>query len=232
MLVLAVDTSAKVSSVSLVKDKQLLAITTLNTGNTHSETLLTSVNGLMGFANVSASDIDLFAVSAGPGSFTGIRIGVALVKGLAFGHKKCAGVSTLEALARNLDGQSGIICPVMDARRSQVYNALFKYENGRLVRLCEDRLITLEELKNELLTYNEDVRLVGDGYGIAEKYLADLRIINTPEIYRHQNAYSVAMCALDMYEKGEYCDDETLLPIYLRQPQAERERLERLNNAK
>jgi tRNA threonylcarbamoyladenosine biosynthesis protein TsaB len=232
MLVLAVDTSAKVSSVSLVKDKQLLAITTLNTGNTHSETLLTSVNGLMGFANVSASDIDLFAVSAGPGSFTGIRIGVALVKGLAFGHKKCAGVSTLEALARNLEGQSGIICPVMDARRSQVYNALFKYENGRLVRLCEDRLITLEELKNELLTYNEDVRLVGDGYGIAEKYLADLRIINTPEIYRHQNAYSVAMCALDMYEKGEYCDDETLLPIYLRQPQAERERLERLNNAK
>lgn len=232
MLVLAVDTSAKVSSVSLVKDKQLLAITTLNTGNTHSETLLTSVNGLMGFANVSASDIDLFAVSAGPGSFTGIRIGVALVKGLAFGHKKCAGVSTLEALARNLEGQSGIICPVMDARRSQVYNALFKYENGRLVRLCEDRLITLEELKNELLTYNEDVRLVGDGYGISEKYLADLRIINTPEIYRHQNAYSVAMCALDMYEKGEYCDDETLLPIYLRQPQAERERLERLNNAK
>ena len=209
-----------------------MAITTLNTGNTHSETLLTSVNGLMGFANVSASDIDLFAVSAGPGSFTGIRIGVALVKGLAFGHKKCAGVSTLEALARNLEGQSGIICPVMDARRSQVYNALFKYENGRLVRLCEDRLITLEELKNELLTYNEDVRLVGDGYGIAEKYLADLRIINTPEIYRHQNAYSVAMCALDMYEKGEYCDDETLLPIYLRQPQAERERLERLNNAK
>ena len=231
MLVLAIDTSAKVSSASLVKDKELLAITTLNTGNTHSETLLTSVNDLFGFANVTASDVDLFAVSAGPGSFTGIRIGVSLVKGLAFGHKKCVGVSTLEALARNLEGQSGIICPVMDARRSQVYNALFRYENGELKRLCDDRLITLEELKSELVGYDEDVRLVGDGYGIAEKYLADQKLISTPEIYRHQNAYSVALCAIDLYDQGVCCDDETLLPIYLRQPQAERERLERLNKS-
>ena len=231
MLVLAIDTSAKVSSVSLVKDRRLLAMTTLNTGNTHSETLLTSVNSLFSLAGVSSLDVDLFAVSAGPGSFTGIRIGVALVKGLAFGHKKCVGVSTLEALAYNLEGQDGIICPVMDARRNQVYNALFKYENGELVRLCEDRLVTLEFLKNELSAMGDKVRLVGDGYGIASDFLSDLSLVSTPEIYRHQNACSVAFCGIKMFENGNFCDDESLLPIYLRAPQAERERLAKLQNA-
>jgi len=230
MLILAVDTSAKVSSVSILKDGKLAAITTLNTGNTHSETLLVSVKSLLEQSSVKVSDIDLFAVTNGPGSFTGIRIGVSLVKGLAFGHKKCVGVSTLEALAQNLIDRNAIICPVMDARRDQVYNAIFKAENGILTRLVDDRLISLENLDIELSTFKEPIYLVGDGYDIAISSLKCTNILPTTEIARYQNAYSVAQCAQRLFENGIYCDDLSLLPTYLRAPQAERERLERLKN--
>ena len=230
MIILAVDTSAKVSSVSIMKDGKLTAITTLNTGNTHSETLLMSVKSLLEQSSVKVSDIDLFAVTNGPGSFTGIRIGVSLVKGLAFGHKKCVGVSTLEALAQNLIDRNAIICPVMDARRDQVYNALFKAENGTLTRLCEDRLISLAELDEQLHTFDLPIYLVGDGYDISISTLKCENILPTVEIARYQNAYSVALCAQRMYDNQMYCDDQTLLPTYLRAPQAERERLERLQN--
>lgn len=230
MLILAVDTSAKVSSVSVLKDGRLAAITTLNTGNTHSETLLVCVKSLLSQAGIKVSDIDLFAVTNGPGSFTGIRIGVSLIKGLAFGHKKCVGVSTLEALAQNLADRCGIVCPVMDARREQVYNALFKAENGVLTRLCDDRLITLSDLENELKDSNCPIYLVGDGYDIAFSHLQNPNITSVTEIARYQNAHSVALCAQRMYENGIYCDDVSLLPSYLRAPQAERERLARLEN--
>ena len=230
MIILAVDTSAKVSSVSILKDGKLVAITTLNTGNTHSETLLVSVKSLMDQANIKVSDVDLFAVTNGPGSFTGIRIGVSLIKGLAFGNRKCVGVSTLEALAYNMIDRCGIICPVMDARREQVYNALFKAENGSLTRLCDDRLITLSDLDNELKNYNCPIYLVGDGYDIAVSYLQNQNIVPTTEIARYQNAHSVALCAKKMFDNGIYCDDASLLPSYLRAPQAERERLARLEN--
>lgn len=230
MLILAVDTSAKVSSVSVLKDRKLAAITTLNTGNTHSETLLVSVKSLLVQVGINVSDIDLFAVTNGPGSFTGIRIGVSLIKGLAFGQKKCVGVSTLEALAQNLIDRNAIICPVMDARREQVYNALFRAENNTLTRLCDDRLITLSDLDNELKEYSESIYLVGDGYDIAISSLSSPNILQTTEIARYQNAYSVALCAQRMFEDGIYCDDTSLLPSYLRAPQAERERLERLKN--
>lgn len=230
MIILAVDTSAKVSSVSVLKDGKLAAITTLNTGNTHSETLLVSVKSLLSQANINVSDVDLFAVTNGPGSFTGIRIGVSLIKGLAFGNKRCVGVSTLEALAHNLVDRNGIICPVMDARRGQVYNALFKADNNKLTRLCDDRLITINDLDIELKDYNCPIYLVGDGYDIAIASLNNKNILPTMEIARYQNAYSVAICAQKMYDNGEYCDDSTLLPSYLRAPQAERERLARLQN--
>lgn len=230
MIILAVDTSAKVSSVSTLKDGKLVAITTLNTGNTHSETLLVSVKSLMDQANIKVSDVDLFAVTNGPGSFTGIRIGVSLIKGLAFGNRKCVGVSTLEALAYNMIDRCGIICSVMDARREQVYNALFKAENGSLTRLCDDRLITLSDLDNELKNYSCPIYLVGDGYDIAVSYLQNQNIVPTTEIARYQNAHSVALCAKKMFDNGIYCDDASLLPSYLRAPQAERERLARLEN--
>ena len=230
MHILAVDTSAKVSSVSIMNDDKLVAITTLNTGNTHSETLLGSVKSLLNQTSLKVSDIDLFAVTNGPGSFTGIRIGVSLIKGLAFGHKNCIGVSTLEALAQNLIDRDGIICPVMDARRSQVYNAIFSSDGGVLTRVTEDRLISLEDLDKELLTYNRPIFLVGDGYDIAVSSLKCEQILPTAEIARYQNAYSVAVCAKRLYDKGIFCNDYSLLPTYLRAPQAERERLERLRN--
>ena len=231
MLVLAIDTSAKVSSVALARDKTLLAISTLNTGNTHSETLLSSVNNLLEISGVNVSDIDLFAVSNGPGSFTGIRIGVSFVKGIAFGNNKCIGVSTLEALAYNLADREGVICAVMDARRNQVYNALFSCQNGILTRLCDDRLISLEELDKELSAIDEDVFLVGDGYDVALSRLSLDKIKPISEINRYQNAYSVALCAINSLESGkDVQNDQTLLPTYLRAPQAERERLAKLNN--
>ena len=131
MIILALDSTAQTGSVALCRDEKLIASFTLNTGNTHSETLLPSVEAVLSLSDMTADDVDLFACAKGPGSFTGVRIGAATVKGLAFGKDKPSlGVSTLEALAYNLRGFSGILCPVMNARRSQVYNALFRAENG------------------------------------------------------------------------------------------------------
>ncbi len=228
MKILAVDTSALTLSVALAEDNKPVAQTTLNTGHTHSETLLPALERLMDFASWKVSDIDLFAVSEGPGSFTGVRIGVSFVKGLAFGGKTCVGVSTLEALAYNLLGFKGIISPVMDARRGQFYNALFISDGKTLTRLCEDRAVSAQELEKELEKYSDtSVYLCGDGYEIARKMLKNENIEITPEALVKQNAYSVAMVALKEYENGRTVDDSTLSPTYLRVPQAERERLER-----
>ena len=233
MKILAVDTSALTLSVALTEDKKPVAQTILNTGHTHSETLLPALERLMDFASWKVSDIDLFAVSEGPGSFTGVRIGVSFVKGLAFGGKKCVGVSTLEALAYNLLGFKGIISPVMDARRGQFYNALFVSDGKTLTRLSEDRAISAEELEKELEKYGDtSVYLCGDGYEIARKMLKNENIEDTPEALLKQNAYSVAVVALKEYEKGNATDDSTLSPTYLRVPQAERERLEREQKGK
>ena len=229
MKILAVDTSATVLSVALTEDKTPIAQINLNTGHTHSETLLPSLERLMDSAAWSVSDIDLFAVSEGPGSFTGVRIGVSFVKGLAYGEKKCVGVSTLSALAYNLSGFRGIISPVMDARRSQFYNALFESDGKTLTRLTEDRAISAEDLEAELEKYSDrPIYLCGDGYEIARKMLKNENICDTPEALVRQSAYSVAMVALGEYEKGNFTDDLGLSPMYLRVPQAERERLERL----
>ena len=180
------------------------------------------VEAVLNTARITAGDIDLFACSAGPGSFTGVRIGAAAIKGLAFGQNKpCVGVSTLEALAGNLEGiaEDAIVCPVMDARRGQVYNALFR----RGERLTEDRPIALTDLAEELKALGGPVYLVGDGYALAAKALADRPLRETPELLRYQNAASVAQAALRKYrrEPGDYPDSQ-LLPIYLRPSQAER----------
>lgn len=234
MIILALDSTAQTGSVALCRDEKLIASFTLNTGNTHSETLLPSVEAVLSLSDMTADDVDLFACAKGPGSFTGVRIGAATVKGLAFGKDKPSlGVSTLEALAYNLRGFSGILCPVMNARRSQVYNALFRAENGKLQRLCPDRAISLSELAEELASYGDTpVYLSGDGYDITRSALTNCNLQKTPEELIYQSGYSVALCALAAYEAGDRTTDAELVPTYLRLPQAERERLEKERNQK
>ena len=233
MILLAIDSTATTGAVALCRDRKLLASMTLNTGNTHSETLLPSVEALLRMCDLTTDDVDIFACSSGPGSFTGVRIGASTVKGMAFGkNKPCIGVSTLEALAYNLRGFDGILCPVMNARRSQVYNALFRVRDGRLERLCPDRAVSLDELARELEAYaDETVYLSGDGYDMTRAVLSACRLGDTPEEWIYQSGYSVAMCALNAFEAGVRTTDAELVPTYLRMPQAERERLEKLSNS-
>ena len=228
MKILALDSTAQVATVALCEDGHLLGEYTVNNGNTHSETLLPMVESLLRFFELTVRDVDLFAVSAGPGSFTGVRIGAATVKGLAFAmDKPCVGVSTLDALAQNLEGFEGLICPVMNARRKQVYTALFRQKDGKRERLMPDSAISIAELDQILSPYkDEPIYLCGDGYDITEENLTT-SIQSTPERLRPQSAYSVARVAYESYLAGEHCDDRSLAPTYLRPSQAERERVER-----
>ena len=225
MIVLAVESSAIAASVALQKDEHLLAELTLNRGNTHSENLLPMVETLLARFDMTIDDIDLFAVSTGPGSFTGVRIGVATIKGLAFGKgKPCVGVSTLEALAENLAFlRDGLICPVMNARRNQVYTALFR--GGK--RLLPDSAISVEELEEILSAYPEPVWLVGDGYDLVTAQIKH-SYFPLPERLQLQSAASVAAVALRTAKEGTVVDDARLSPVYLRPSQAERTRAEAL----
>ena len=236
MNILSMDSTARAASVAVMTDERITACFTADVGQTHSEILLPMAEDACRVASVALSDIDYYAVTVGPGSFTGVRIGVAAVKGLAFRYPEadepnCVAVSTLESLAENLYGLDGILCAVMDARRSEVYNALFRMENGTLTRLCPDRAISLRALSEELLTLykNEPIRLVGDGYDVAYPALteAGASCPPTPALLRLQSAASVARCARRMILCGEVVTDRALSPVYLRLPQAERERLER-----
>ena len=227
MLILAFESSAKPASVALLRDGRLLSQFSQCSALTHSRTLLPMAEDLLKNAELRLEDVDLFAVAHGPGSFTGIRIGVSTVKGLSWAlDKPCAGVSTLEAMAWNGLAAGGLVCPVMDARRCQVYNALFEIREGRPVRLCADRPISLEELCAELRLLDRPVFLLGDGAELAAKALAEaaLPFSLAPENLRWQSAWGVAMAAREL--PGGNAD--ALLPVYLRLSQAERERQARL----
>lgn len=226
MIILALDSTAVVASVAVCDGEKLLSCYTVNAGNTHSETLLPMVESVLKATNLTVDDVELFALSEGPGSFTGVRIGAATVKGLAFGREKpCVGVSTLEALAYNLCGFEGILCPCMNARRNQVYNALFRCDGkGNIERLCPDRAVGVEKLEEELKSYSESVRICGDG-----AFLLTGKYAYVPEPLIHQNGYSVAMCALKAWSDGKYTSDEMIAPTYLRPSQAERTRAEKEN---
>ncbi len=236
MKILAIDSTSTVSTVAVCDEENLLAQFTVNNGNTHSETLLPMIEASLKVLKLTPNDIDLYACSAGPGSFTGVRIGVATIKGLAFDKcKPCAPISSLDALAHNLIYADGIICPVMNARRMQLYNALFLCKNGKLTRLTDDRLISVYELEQELRNHSEHkIYLCGDGYGITKDAFAfsSFTVADTPLIHRYQSAYSVALCALELAERKQLTTDIELSPVYLRASQAERERLERLEAEK
>ncbi|MBQ8302378.1 MAG: tRNA (adenosine(37)-N6)-threonylcarbamoyltransferase complex dimerization subunit type 1 TsaB [Clostridia bacterium] len=231
MKILAFDGTAKAATVALTDGDRTLGYYTVDNGLTQSELLLPMAENLLSSLKLSFSDVELFATSVGPGSFTGVRIGVSLVKGLAFGKNiPCVGVSTLEALAENLKPLKGILVPCMDARRGQVYSATFRSDGENIERLTEDRAIALSALAEELREYGDEcIYLSGDGYEVARRALLaeNITLSATPELLILENAVSVAKVAKRSYERGEAVSDSELSPIYLRMPQAERERLER-----
>ncbi len=228
MKILSLDTSATIASVALVEDDRLLAEYTLNNGNTHSETLLPMVVAILDAHGMDMEEVDLFAASTGPGSFTGVRIGAATLKGLAFDSgKPCVGVSTLEAIAENLVLRQGLICPVMNARRSQVYTALFRSDGEKLTRLSPDEAISIAELDERLAFYGEAVSFAGDGYDVTLPALKKTTALPVPDRLRHQSAYSVAQVALRAYLAGNALTDSELKVTYLRPSQAERTLLEK-----
>lgn len=230
MLILALESSAKAASVALCRGGALIAQTVQCSGLTHSRTLLPMAEDLLKNAGSSLAEVDSIAVAHGPGSFTGVRIGVAAAKGLAWGAQKpVIGVSTLEAMAWHglAAGEGALVCPVMDARRNQVYNALFEIRGGGPERICEDRAVSLDVLCAELEKTKKCAFLVGDGAALCYNACLDKGVpaVLAPENLVQQSAWGVAMAAAGR-EPGTA---DELLPVYLRLSQAERERQARLN---
>ncbi len=225
---LSVDSSAAPASVCLSDDGRIIGEFYLNTGFTHSQTLMAMVESVLKISGKAASDIDVYAVNSGPGSFTGVRIGVSAVKGMAYASDKpCIAVSTLESMAYNLLGGHAVVCACMDARRQQVYNAVFRVDGEKITRLCDDRAISVADLLEELGDYDEEIVLVGDGAALVYASADNEHIKLAPESTRYQRASSTAAAALEAYKRGEVISPAALMPSYLRLSQAERERKEK-----
>ncbi len=229
MLMLALESSAKAASAAIFEDGVMLGLSVANAGLTHSRTLLPMAEALLKNLDKKLKDLDSVAVAQGPGSFTGLRIGLSEVKGLCWALEIPAiGVSTLEAMAwGGPDREGSMLCCAMDARRNQVYNALFTVENGCPRRLTPDRAIAVEELKNELKAYHKPWILLGDGAALCYNTLSgesDLALHPAPEPLQIQSARGVGLAAQDKTP----IPPEALLPVYLRLSQAERERQARM----
>ena len=229
MRILALECSATPCSVAILDDGKILASGFVNIKLTHSQTLMPMIESMLKASLVNIGDIDGFAVSSGPGSFTGIRIGISAVKGLAAAKNlPCVGVSTLLAMAQNYINMDCIVCAVMDARCSQVYNGLFEISSGVVTRLCDDRALLCEELAEEIkelsLKSEKTIVVVGDGTEVFFRYVKDVKnILKSCEQLRYQNAVGVGLTAKIDFDNENTVDAKTLLPVYLRLPQAERE---------
>ena len=231
MKILALDASAVAASAALLEDGKLLGEFFLNVGLTHSCTLMPMLEALLKNAGVSVRDIDLFAVTNGPGSFTGVRIGVSAVKGLAeAADKPCIGVSTLFAMAQNLKGTEDVICCVMDARCNQVYTAFFENRDGKVVRLTEDDAISIDALREKIKNFEKNVVFVGDGanlcYNTLNGVLSNVKI--APEQIRYQRASGVGIAVWENGLQAQAVKADGLTVSYLRLSQAERERKQKL----
>ena len=234
MMILALESSATACSVALTRDGELIAHAYQHSGLTHSRTLLPMVNNVLTSCAESMEHVDVVAVAAGPGSFTGLRIGVATAKGLAWaGDKDCAPCSTLESMAWPLAHMEGkvIVC-AMDARRSQVYNAIFLAKDGKLERLSEDRAISLADLAEELKNIENEKIVVGDGAKLCYNVVSEMGISLTlaPEHLRMQGGWGVARAAQELAQRGQLIKGEQLNAVYHRLSQAERERMEKQKN--
>ncbi len=234
MKILAVESSAGPASCAVYEDGKVLASSYINVKLKHSQTLIPMIDAMLKNSGIGIDDIDMLAVAAGPGSFTGVRIGVAAIKGIAFARGiPCIGVSTLAAMAHMAGALhfDGIVCPAMDARCSQVYTAMFECSSNTLTRLTEDSALKIEELKNQIINTKKSVLFVGDGALLCYNAICPncANVYIAPEQFRFQNAVGVAMQAASQPEKAVSAD--SLLPIYLRLPQAERE-LKRKTGAK
>lgn len=222
-MLLSMDSSAVTASVALTDGDEIIKSEFVNSGLTHSETLLPMITRVMDGHKY--GELDGIAITAGPGSFTGVRIGVATVKGLAFNDDiPCYSVSTLEAIAYNFVDENAVVCAVMDARRMQFYNAVFKVENGSVERLCDDRAISIEDLRNDLKQY-DNVIIAGDGAKLCFQNIELENCILADDDRIYQNAVSVAKAA----KNKKPISPKALMPVYLRQSQAERELKLKLN---
>ena len=225
MKVLALETSAKAVSAAVTEDGKVLASGYQDTGLTHSRTLMPIVEHILKNTDLRVQDCDVIAVAAGPGSFTGIRIGVAAAKGLAFGADlPVIGVSTLEAMAMGLAWWDGLVICAMDARRQQVYNALFQAENGRLTRLTPDRAISLSDLVKEVKNDESAKIIVGDGGKLCYNALLEQGVpcVLAPPHLLQQSAAAVGLAAEEALRRGEKAvSAQELLTVYLRPPQAD-----------
>ena len=226
MKILGVDSSARSASIALIEDGEILSEFFINVGLTHSQTLAPMVKNVLDNTSTKLRDLDLFAVSFGPGSFTGIRIGVSLVKGMAMPFDTpCIGVSTLYSMAFNLLNEDAVVCAVMDARCNQVYNAIFDIKDGKIQRLTKDRAISIVDLYKELKFFQKKVIFVGDGAELCynEKDNYDLNADIAPKSLRLQRASSVAFAGYNVVVKNSAISADNLIPFYLRPSQAERE---------
>ncbi len=238
MKILSIECSAQPCSVAIMDDQKILASSFVNVKLTHSQTLLPMVENLLNAASMSLSEIEGFAISAGPGSFTGVRIGISAIKGLAAPKSvPCVGVSTLLSMAESFRDTDCIVCAVMDARCNQVYNALFEIKNGEITRLCDDRALLCPELAKEIseLSQNTSSKIIitGDGTEVFYPYVKELSSIKKSDIQRrYQNAIGVGFVAMPHFVSGNTLSAEELLPVYLRLPQAERELKQKKENEK
>ena len=228
MKILALETSAKAVSAAVAEDGNILCSRFADEGQTHSVTMMPMLDEMLSAAALTMDDIDAVAVSHGPGSFTGLRIGVSAAKGLAWAKDlPCCGVSTLEAMAENARHFEGLVIGAMDARRHQIYNALFLCHGGEIARLTPDRAIGLAELSAELKNRPEPKLVVGDGADLCYTYLSENGIScrTLPGKQGLQSAEGVAAVACAMAVQGRFVSPQELTPVYLRLSQAERERL-------
>jgi len=220
---LAVDSSAKSASTAVCEDGRIISECFVNNALTHSRTLMPMVDNVLSQADLTIKDIDAFSVNVGPGSFTGIRIGVAAIKGLAAAENiLCCATSTLESIAYNFSDEKCIVCAAMDARCNQVYTALFRSDGAKIHRLCDDKAVSVDDLFEELSVFDEKIYLAGDGAEICFKSFGEKNsdIVLSGENRRYQRAFGSALAALN---KNEFVDSALLAPVYLRLPQAERE---------